>query len=249
MKTQITILVLLFTLNTIYVNAQINASKNNTIKNIKFNKKDKFKNLKLITGGNRGFVYQEDNLKKRLSNAEIIFKSEDGKRTHKVKTDKYGNYKILLKPGRYLVTVKHSGYKNYSTAPGYSVVNSKYGTFNIPLKRQTHNIVAVFNNKTKKIIDVVLLNKKNKRGLAKRKNTTLFYGKINGKINAKGTTLNINLEKQFVLGDQFLPGDMFIPGDLFIPGDQFVPGDQFKIHNTEFKVLKKSKTTLKIIVL
>ena len=133
--------------------------------------------------------------------------------------------------------------------PGFTVVDEKFSTFNIPLKKllkyplrkQTNNVIAVFNRKTGELIDVLELTSKNKRALQKRTNTVLFYGKSSSKITAKkiakGTTLNINLEKEF------------IPGDEFILRDQFVLGDQFLLHNTNFKVASKTEKELNIIAL
>jgi len=134
LKTKTPFVVILFILSVLSVSAQIAFPKNNTIENIEL-KKNQFKNYKLITGGNQGFVYQDGTIDKKIPNAEIIFTSEDGIHTQKVITNSYGRYKIQLKPARYMVTVKHKGYKAYSTAPGFSVINEKIGTFIIPLKK------------------------------------------------------------------------------------------------------------------
>jgi len=252
-KLQITITALLFLLS-ININAQITLPKNNKISNVKL-KNNQYKDLKFITGGNQGFVYAETanhGVGKKLANVELTFKSEKGGRIQKIKTNKYGNYKIRLQPGRYIVTVKHASYKSYSTAPGFSVVNSKFGTFNIPLqkllkypiKNKGYNIIAVFNTKTKKMIDIVLLDKNNKQGIKKRPNTTMFYGKLTnakkqiaGKSFYKGNTIEVFLGKKYILSD------------AFITGDQFLPGDAFTLNNTKFKILKKSKEVLKMVVL
>ena len=165
--TKITITAVLCMLNMIGINAQISTPKYNKINNIKL-KNNQYKDLKLITGGKQGFVYAETanhGIGKKLANVQLTFKSEKGGRIQKIKTNKYGNYKILLKPGRYIVTAKHPKYRFYSTAPGFSVVNSTFGTFNIPLqkllqypiKKQPYNIIAVFNTKTKKLIDIVFI--------------------------------------------------------------------------------------------
>ncbi len=128
---------LLFILTVSSINAQFTPQKNNTIKNVEL-KNNQYKDLKFITSGKQGYVYQETangGVGKKIPNAEIIFKSEDGRTTQKIITDNYGRYKILLKPARYIVTIKHKGYIYYSTASGFSVVNKKIGTFNIPLKK------------------------------------------------------------------------------------------------------------------
>ena len=164
LKTKIRLVIAVFMLSVFGVNAQLTPLKNNTVKNSELKNKQ-FKDLKLITGGNQGYVYfkTKSNKIKKIPNAEIIFKSEDGTSTQKIKTDSYGNYKIKLKSARYVVTIKHKGYTSYSTAPGFSVINKNFGTFNIPLKKllkyplgkKPNNIIAVFNTKTKKLIDVI----------------------------------------------------------------------------------------------
>lgn len=57
----------------------------------------------------------------------------------------------------------------------------------------------------------------------------MFYSKSNGEMNlkniSKGTTIEINLEKQFI------------------------PGDQFILNNIKFKVVSKTKKMLKIVAL
>jgi len=116
------------------ISAQINLPKNNNIGNVKL-KNNQYKDLKFFADGKQGFVYQDGNVGKKTPNAEIIFTSEDGTHTQKIKTNGYGRYKIRLKPTRYIVTVKYKSYKPYSTASGFSVVTKKFGTFNIPLKR------------------------------------------------------------------------------------------------------------------
>ncbi len=135
LKTKTTLVIALFALSIFSINAQINLPKNNTVKNLEL-KKNQYKDLKLITGGNQGFVYQETangGVGKKIPNAEIIFTSKG--RTQKIKTNSYGRYKIYLQPGKYMVTVKHAGYKAYTTAPGFTVIGKKFSTFNIPLKR------------------------------------------------------------------------------------------------------------------
>ncbi len=250
MKTKNILLVLLFTLSITSINAQIKLPKNNTVKNTTFNKTDRLKNLKLITGGNQGFVYVETanhSVGKKLANVEITFKSEKGGRIQKVKTNKYGNYKILLKPGRYIVTAKHPKYRSYSTAPGFSVVNNKYGTFNIPLqkllqypiKKQPYNIIVVFNTKTKKLIDIILIDKNNKRGLEKRPNTVLFYGTLTSAKN-----IQKNSHKKFTKGSSII---VYL-NKKYLSGDQFLPGDQFTLFNTKFKIVSNTKGQLKMLV-
>jgi len=257
MKNLKTILVTaIFILSITSIHAQINVQKNNNIGNIKL-KNNQYKDLKLITGGNQGFVYAETanhGIGKKLANVALTFKSEKGGRIQKIKTNKYGNYKILLKPGRYIVTAKHPKYRYYSTTPGYSVVKSTFGTFNIPLqkllqypiKKQPYNIVAVFNTKTKKLIDIILLNKTHKRGIEKHPNTVMFYGKLtnsqsklsrSNKKFSKGNSLLIYLNKKYIPSDEFIPGDMFIPGDEFI------------LNNNKFKIVSNTKKQLKIVAL
>lgn len=134
LKTKTTLVIALFMLSIISINAQITLSKTTTVKNIEL-KEGQYNDLKLITGGNQGFVYQDGNIDEKISNAEMIFKSEDGAHTQKVTTNSYGRYKILLKPARYMVSIKHKGYKSYSTAPRFTVINEKFSTFIIPLKK------------------------------------------------------------------------------------------------------------------
>jgi len=96
------------------------------------------RNLKYATGGNQGFVYQEtanSGIGKRIPNAKIAFKNANSTVVHFVHADKNGNYKIGLLPGKYLVTIKRKGYKSYSTAPGFTVINKKFSTFNFPLQK------------------------------------------------------------------------------------------------------------------
>jgi len=214
------------------------------------------KKLIVATGGNQGFVYQETangGVGKKISDAHIAFRRQNSTVAHYAHTNKYGRYKMGLLPGKYIVSIKHKGYKSYTTAPGFTVINKKFATFIIPLKKiskypiKTNNIIASFNRKTGKLIDVVVLNKKNKQLLGRRKDAILFYGKSNRKIGlkniSKGTTIEVDLEKQFV------PGDQFVLGDQFVPGDQFIPGDEFIMSNTKFKVISKTKKLLKIVAL
>ncbi len=147
--------------------------------------------------------------------------------------------KIALLPGKYVVTIKHKGYKSYSTAPGFSIVTDKFETFNIPLKgllkypikTKRITIIAVFDTKTKRLIDMVLDTKKNKKVLEKRKNVLLFYGKRDHEKLAKGSLVQVFLEKQFV------------------PGDQFISGDQFNLKGSKYKVVSSTKKELQLVKL
>jgi hypothetical protein len=255
LKTKITITAVLCMLS-IIINAQISVQKYNKINNVKL-KRNQLKDLKLITGGNKGFAYAETanhGIGEKLANVELTFKSEKGGRIQKVKTNAYGNYKILLRPGRYLVTAKHPSYILFSSAPGFSVVNSKFITFNIPLqellqypiKKQPYNIIAVFNTKTKKLIDLVLLDKTNKRSIKKQPNTAMFYGTLS---NSKSTVSRSN--KKFSKGNTIVLylNKKYIPGDQFLPGDMFISGDEFILNNTKFKVISKTPKLLKIVAL
>lgn len=114
---------------------------------------------------------KNNSLGEKVPNAEIIFTSEDGTTTQKIKTGSAGRYKIRLKPARYKVTIKHEGYISYSSGSGFTVVDEKFGMFNIrltkllkyPLKRRMNNIITVFNRKTGKLIDLVARTKKNEK--------------------------------------------------------------------------------------
>ena len=250
MKTQITILVLLFTLNTIYVNAQINTPKNNTVKNIKFNKTDKLKNLKLITGGNRGFVYQEGNLNKKIPNAEITFKSEDGKITKKIKTDSYGNYKITLKPGRYVVTVTHYKYTFYTTVSGFVVVNDKFGTFNIPLKRpliKNNEIVSVFDSKTKKLKKHIRHEKIS--NYKKNDPNSIFIYTTLQKLKGGPLTMILHLDKQYIPRNKSRLNPSKTPTKTkpFVPNHKFMKGDFFEFNNQRYKVLSSNIKEIKLL--
>ena len=215
------------------------------------------KNLRYVASGNQGYVYEETSnggIGKKIPNAHIAFKNVKNSVVHYAHTNKYGNYKIALLPGKYIVRITHKGYKLYTTAPGFSIIYNNYKTFNIPLQRKfleypiknnDYNIITVFNTKTKKLIDVVLLDKNKKPKLKKRSNTAMFYGKITGSKIVKNSFEKLSKGNSLIV---FL-NKKYLPGDQFIPGDQFLPGDQFILNNTKLKVVSNIKKVLKMVVL
>ena len=78
-KTKITFLTLLFILSITNIYAQISLPKNNSLKNSEL-KKNKYKDLKLITEKNKGYVFEEAEVSKdidnRMPNTETISKEE-----------------------------------------------------------------------------------------------------------------------------------------------------------------------------
>ncbi len=248
LKTKITLVVAVFMLSIIGVNAQINLPKNNTIKNVEL-KNNKYKNLKLITGGKQGFVYEENNLGKKIPNAEIIFKSEDGKITKKANTDSNGRYKITLKPARYVVTIKYYGYTSYSTAPGFSVVNEKFSTFNIPLKKTKKDpffIVSVFDSKTKKLKKLIR-HKNIKKYKLSDPNSIFIYTTLK-KQNRK-SLMTLYLDKQFIIrnSSRINPSKTPTKTKPFVPNHKFITGWLFEFNKQIYKVLSSTKEEIKLL--
>lgn len=96
------------------------------------------KNLKYVTGGRYGFVFAETangDIGNKIADAHIAFRKQNSTITHYAHTSKAGHYRIALLPGKYIVSLKHKGYSNYTTYPGFSVVYNKFSTFNIPIKK------------------------------------------------------------------------------------------------------------------
>ncbi len=54
----------------------------------------------------------------------LTFIAEDGSGVHRVTTGVEGEYEMPLESGRYVVTATHSNYADYSTSPGFVVVES-----------------------------------------------------------------------------------------------------------------------------
>ena len=209
-------------------------------------KPNRLPDLKLKKSGIRGFVKNSIG-KQNIPGVKIIFEHVDGKsKRQTVISGKYGEFNIELRPGQYLTYGLKDGYIPYVTHPGYNVVEvGSFGTLNIYLDAEASlygkntTLIAVFNTKNGKLSDVIPLNKKSEQALVKRENVSMFYAKSNAVLDfkaiSKGTTITINLEKQY------------IPGDQFIPGNQFIPGDQFVLNSTKFIVADKTEKELKII--
>ncbi len=214
------------------------------------------KNLKYVTSGNRGFVYEETangSIGKKISNVHIAFKNIKNNVTHYAHTNKYGNYKIALLSGKYIVSIQQKGYKNYTTAPSVTVIQNKLRKYNIPLqklkkqpfKKYTKRIVAVFNTKTNKLIDIVLVNKNPKKEFEKRPNTATFYGTLTSTQN-----IQKNTRKKYAKGSSIIVylNKKYLPGDAFTPSNEFLPGDAFTLFNTKFKIVSNTKDQLKMVV-
>lgn len=250
MKTITTLLAALLILSISNINAQINVPKNNRVKDIEL-KKGQYKDLKLITGGNQGYVYQENSIDKKIPNAEIIFTSEDGTSTQKVKTDSYGNYKIRLKPARYVVSIIHKGFRSYSTAPGFSVVNDKFSTLNIPLKKNkkiSPFVIVVFDSKTKKIKDHIS-HKHLKEYKKNDPNSIFIYTTLKTQNGEFIKTLHLN--KQFIIRNSSRINPSITPTKTkpFIPNNKFKIGRIIEFGQQKLRVISSTKEEIKLMMI
>ena len=90
--------------------------------------------------GFQGHAYErkpDGSIGPKIGGVRITFVSEDGSVTKHVRTNRSGFYRIRLSTQRYVVSAKHPGYQNYTTAPGFFVVTgSGFQTGNIFLKKK-----------------------------------------------------------------------------------------------------------------
>ncbi len=96
-------------------------------------------------------------------------------------------------------------------------------------------VVYVFNNKTKKLTNIVLFEIVNKKGnsfLKKYENSSFFIGYLDGEYKEKnGEVLPLRGAKIVIYRNKkFLPGDQFIDNPDFISNDVFLSGDQFTVY-------------------
>lgn len=71
-----------------------------------------------------------------IPGVKITFIRENGDRGGSITTDSAGAYRISLCPGRYWVTATHQAFEDYSSVPGFFVVNgSAYSTGNVFLRQ------------------------------------------------------------------------------------------------------------------
>jgi hypothetical protein len=89
-------------------------------------------------GAVRGTVYErtsEGGIGDTIAGAELTFRAEDGDVDKTVQSDPDGSYGVDLPGGRYVATATQSGYKPFSTEPGFVVVEgSGIQTFNVFMK-------------------------------------------------------------------------------------------------------------------
>jgi len=79
-----------------------------------------------------------------ISNVELSFIAEDGSGVHRVSTEPAGTYEISLDEGRYVVTATHPDFEDYTTSPGFVVVEGgSKGTFNVFLREPVATTVFV----------------------------------------------------------------------------------------------------------
>ncbi|TLP74275.1 carboxypeptidase-like regulatory domain-containing protein [Maribacter sp. ACAM166] len=130
-----TLVVALFMLGIISINAQIGKPINNQL-NLNKIKPNKRPELKLKKNGFQGYVTNH-NGKVKIAGAKIIFENKNGNsKRQTVISGEYGNYKIELQPGKYLTYGIKSGYIPYVTHPSYNVVQIGFSTLNIYLDKE-----------------------------------------------------------------------------------------------------------------
>ena len=79
-----------------------------------------------------------------IPNVELTFIAEDGSGVHRVTTEAAGAYEISLEQGRYVVTATHPDFADYTTSPGFVVVEGgSKGTFNVFLREPRATTVFV----------------------------------------------------------------------------------------------------------
>lgn len=88
--------------------------------------------------GLRGHVVEREpagGIGPTIPDVKITFASEDGSQAKSVTSDEGGAYSVALDPARYTITATHPDYEDYSSVPGFAVVQEgNFGTCNVFLK-------------------------------------------------------------------------------------------------------------------
>lgn len=89
-------------------------------------------------GAVRGRVFERTpsgDIGESIAGAELRFRAEDGGVLKTATSDPDGSYGVELPAGRYVATATHAGYEDFSTEPGFVVVEgSGVQTFNVFMK-------------------------------------------------------------------------------------------------------------------
>jgi len=97
-------------------------------------------------GGLRGMVavrLANGGIGATISGTELRFTRENGSVSVTATTDSTGRYQVTLNPARYYVFASHPDYQDYSSAPGFAVVDSTVGTMNVFLREPAATTVLL----------------------------------------------------------------------------------------------------------